>query len=165
MIDLKLLRRDPELVAKAIRDKGMDVDLDALLALDARQTALKRSTEEIREARNKLSQSMKSGAVDAAAVARSKALRDELATLEAELDTTAAAFEALYKKVPNIPTSDTPIGASESDNVVANVWGEPTRFAFPPATTSRSPATAAGSTRSAPRRSPARDSPTSAAIW
>jgi seryl-tRNA synthetase len=131
MIDLKLLRRNPELVAKAIRDKGMDVDLDALLLLDARQNALKRSTEEIREARNKLSHSMKSGAVDAEAVARSKALRDELAKLEAELETTVAAFETLYKKVPNIPTSDTPIGASESDNVVANVWGEPTKFAFP----------------------------------
>jgi seryl-tRNA synthetase len=39
---------------------------------------------------------------------------------------------AIYKKIPNIPTADTPVGLTEDENVVVRVWGEPTKFSFEP---------------------------------
>ena len=132
MIDLKVLRQQPDTVAAAIRNKGAAVNLDLVLELDRKHVRLITEVEQIREKRNALSAAMKSGVRDQALIDKSKALKESLTTLEAELKETSHRFLALYRKVPNIPTTDTPIGFSEEENVVVHSWGEPTRFDFAP---------------------------------
>src|SRR6516165_8787382 len=107
MIDLKILRSQPELVRQAIRNKGATVDLDLLLRLDGEQAVLQKKVEDMRAERNKLSAAMKTGKPEPAAIAKARAVREELTKLEAALDITKLEFLALYKKVPNLPTHDT----------------------------------------------------------
>lgn len=132
MIDLKILRSQPEVVKQAIQNKGATVDLDLLLKLDGEQLALQKKVEDMRAERNRLSAAMKTGRPDPAAIAEARALREELTKLEAALDVAKSKFLALYKQVPNLPTDDTPVGFSEEENLVVRVWGEPRAFAFPP---------------------------------
>lgn len=132
MIDLKVLRSQPELVERAIRNKGATVDVDQLLKLDREHSVLQRKVEEVRAERNRLSAAMKTGKPEAAAIAEARALREELAKLEVDLDAAKSEFAALFKKVPNLPTDDTPVGLSEDENLVVRIWGRLREFHFPP---------------------------------
>ncbi len=132
MIDIKILRSNPEIVAKAIADKCAKVDLDLAIRLDAERTELKKKVDDLRAERNRLSDMMKGGKPDPELIAKSKAIKEELVGLEERFEAVEAEFSALYKKIPNIPTADTPVGLSEDENVVVRAWGEPTRFAFEP---------------------------------
>lgn len=130
MIDLNLLRNDPNLVRAAIQNKHVTVDLDLLIDLDQKHVALLREVEDRRAERNRLAASMKGGKPDPAEVAKARALREELAVMETALAEKKREFTALYKKVPNIPTADTPIGHSEEENQVVRKWGSPRDFGF-----------------------------------
>ena len=110
MIDLKILRSQPELLKQAIRNKGAKVDLDLLFELDANQAALLRQVEEMRAERNRLAATMKAGRPDPTAIAAARALREELSRLEPALNVAKSEFLGVYKQVPNIPTDDTPSG-------------------------------------------------------
>ena len=132
MIDLNILRNNPSIVLAAIRNKSATVDLDLLIKLDQEHVGLLREVEEMRAERNRLASSMKGGKPDPAAIARARALREQLAKLEVALDEKKQAFIELYKKVPNIPTADTPIGHSEEENQVVHEWGNRRDFGFKP---------------------------------
>ncbi|MCA3394488.1 MAG: hypothetical protein INF85_02440, partial [Roseomonas sp.] len=132
MIDLNILRNQPSIVLAAIRNKSASVDLDLLIKLDQEHVSLLREVEEMRAERNRLASSMKGGKPDPSAIARARALREELAKLEVALDEKKQAFIELYKKVPNIPTADTPIGHSEEENQVVHEWGDRRDFGFKP---------------------------------
>ena len=130
MIDLKLLRNQPDLVRAAIRNKGASVDLDRVLELDREYVALLREIEKVRAERNRAAKSI-SGTPDETTIAAARALRERLAAMEAELAEKKETFLNAFKQVPNIPTPDTPIGHSEDDNQVVRQWGERRAFSFP----------------------------------
>ena len=132
MIDLKILRQNPGLVARTIANKAVRVDLDRAIALDAERSEMKKRSDDLRAERNRLSDSMGKGKPDPELIVKSKALKEELQALETDFEAVDAEFLELYKKIPNIPTDDTPIGLSEDENVVVRTWGEPTKFAFEP---------------------------------
>jgi seryl-tRNA synthetase len=131
LIDINLLRSNPELVRAAIRNKGEKVDLDLVLELDRQHVLLLRQVEEKRAERNKLAGLMK-GKPAPDMIANARALREQISTAEAELAAKRSEFLALFKKVPNIPTADSPVGHSEEENQVVRVWGNPRAFEFPP---------------------------------
>lgn len=132
MIDIKLIRDQKELVAKAIHDKCANVDLDLLIELDGKRVSSQQKLDELRAERNRVSSEMpKGGKPDPAILERAKALKEEIQTLEAEYNTIESEFLALYKKVPNIPTADTPVGLTEDENVVVKQWGTIRSFDFP----------------------------------
>ncbi|MFA6091286.1 MAG: serine--tRNA ligase, partial [Candidatus Gracilibacteria bacterium] len=60
-----------------------------------------------------------------------KLLKEQLQVLEVESENIEAEFLALYKKIPNIPTADTPVGLTEDENVIVRQWGTIPAFAFP----------------------------------
>lgn len=76
MIDIKILRTNPEIVRKALHDKGTKVDLDRAIELDARRLKLKQETDAIRTERNKLSDLMGKGKPDPALIEQSKTLKE-----------------------------------------------------------------------------------------
>lgn len=130
MIDLNILRNNPDLVRAAIRNKGSTVDLDVLLDLDRQHIALLHEVEGRRAERNRLSSFMKQGKLDPATIAQARTLREALAMIEAELAAKKLEFTTLFRRVPNIPTADTPIGYSEEENRVVREWGSPRDFRF-----------------------------------
>lgn len=132
MIDIKILRNQPELIKAAIQNKGSPVDLDLVIKLDREHVALQRQVQELRAERNRLSAAMKSGKPEPGMVADARRLRENLAKLETELDAAKTTFLTEFKKVPNIPTDDTPLGLSEEENQVVRIWGRPPDFNFTP---------------------------------
>jgi seryl-tRNA synthetase len=131
MIDIKILRSHPDRVRKAIHDKATKVDLDRIIELDSKRMSLKKQIDEIRTERNKLSDIMGKGKPEPTMIEQSKKLKEQAQILETELTTIEDEFLSLFKKVPNIPTEDTPVGLTEDENVVVRQWGTIPSFAFP----------------------------------
>lgn len=134
MIDIKALRADPEKYITAARLKRMDVDIQALLDVDAQLLEASRELQDIRTAQNaagkdiaRLKGDDKQQAIERMSQlkARAKELNDKVSELE-------PVFNELMLLVPQPPADDVPQGADDSENVQLRVEGEPPRFDFKP---------------------------------
>ena len=133
MIDRRLIREQPEVVRKALADRGSDFDLDRLVYLEARRRELL-SVESLRARKNELSKEigriMSSGGDADALRAQVAEISQQIEAMEAELSQVEAEFERLMLEVPNIPKPEVPIGPDASANVVLKTWGTPRQFDF-----------------------------------
>ena len=134
MLALDFIKANRADVERAIRDKGVEIDLDALLALDAEVRAAKTAIDRLRTERNAVSARFKDASPEEKAAlgkqardagARASAIEGELASKEAEL-------RALMLRLPGIPYEGAPVGPDESFNVVIRTEGAPPSFAFEP---------------------------------
>ena len=136
MLDLKLIRSDPERVKAALARRGAAEGVDEVLALDARRRELLPEIEGAQAERKTLSKEVgerKQRGEDAEELVRRvqglkqtiEAGRSELERVEQDLSRVAAAL-------PNLPDPDAPEGTSEEDAVVLREVGEPPRFDFEP---------------------------------
>ncbi len=134
MLDIEFIRKYPDKIRHAARVKGFDVDLDRLLAVDARRRELLRKINQARELLNKESKQIPtlSGAEREQAVARVRENKAELAAFETELASVGAEFDELMLLVPSVPAPEVPVGSSEEDNVEVDRWGEIPTFDFTP---------------------------------
>jgi seryl-tRNA synthetase len=134
MLDIRFIRENAGIVAEKSRQKGYDVNIDKLLAVDDNRRKLLAEIEKVRAERNELADTLKAGQPDAQSIERGKKLKEALGQLEAQLQPVENEFQMLLKAIPNIPADDVPVGASEEENVVAKEWGEKPRFDFAPKT-------------------------------
>lgn len=135
MIDIKILRSNPELVRDSITKRNLKVDLDAFLALDAERLAERQKMEEFQALRNRVSKEIPTiadAAEKQAKIAEMKSVGENIATIEASLAETEEAYNDMLYSIPNFLDPTTAIGADESGNTVESRFGEPTKFAFPP---------------------------------
>lgn len=136
MIDIKLIRENPDLVKDAVRKKNMKVDIDQVIAVDGKRRALETEFNELRSQQNKAGEKIaKAPKEEKTALsaemgkikARLKELDDEKAKIEAEL-------YQLMLLVPQIPDPAAPLGRSDQENVEIRRVGAPrkkTDFGFP----------------------------------
>jgi seryl-tRNA synthetase len=136
MLDLKLLRSDPERVKAALARRGAGGEVDELLALDARRRELLPTIETAQAERNaaskrigKIKQEGGDAAAEIAAVGR---LREAIDAGKEELEAIEEALRTLILAVPNIPDPDAPDGMVEEDAVVLREVGEIPSFDFEP---------------------------------
>ena len=134
MLDIKFIRDNAEAVQQNATHKNYSVDIAKLLKLDDQRRELSARADELRERRNANAAKMKgvTGKPDQAVIDEGKAIKVELAELEESLGLLELDVLRLQKAVPNMALSDVPVGASEDENVIAKVVGEPTVFAFEP---------------------------------
>ena len=134
MLGLDFVKANRETVEKAIRDKAVDLDLDALLALDSEVRAGKTEIESLRAERNAISaQFPKASPEEKTELGRkAKEAGARAGALEGELGEKEAALRALMLKLPGIPYEGAPVGPDESFNQVIRTVGEPPRFDFEP---------------------------------
>jgi len=134
MLDLKQIRENPEAVKRAIAEKRVSLDLDALLAADQAALALSRTLQELQEKRNGNAKLIpKATATERPElIADGRRIGDEIAALKPAIDAAEAALRDFLLLVPNLPADSAPRGVSEADNVVVKTVGEPTRFDFAP---------------------------------
>ncbi len=134
MIDIALLRNEPELVRENIRKKFQDHKLplvDEALALDSRRRALQQEGDTLRAARNTLSKQigalMKEKKTEEANAVRAQvtANADRLAAIEAETNEVSEKLKAVMMRIPNIISKDCPIGRDDSENVERKRFLEP----------------------------------------
>jgi seryl-tRNA synthetase len=132
MLDIKFIRENADLVQENARLKNYDVDITELLKLDGQRRELSQRVDELRERRNAIAASMKGGRPEQSAIDEGKQIKIELSEQEGYLTSLEADILALHKKVPNMAAADVPVGASEDENIVSKVVGEPTTFSFTP---------------------------------
>ena len=125
MIDIRLLRTDPDAVKAAIARRGEDTSgLDRVVELDARQRQLAEERDDVRNEVNTISKEVgglhRDGKADEAVElqAQSRELGAREEALSTEVDGLADEIREILLRVPNIPSDDTPEGLTEADNVV-----------------------------------------------
>lgn len=128
MLDIKFIRQNLDKVRKAIQNKNIELDLDKLLAIDARRRELIESSEALKAEQNKKSK----GSQAPAGLEELKMLKEKFKVMQHELGCVEIEFNQLMLQVPNIPSDDTPIGPNESGNKILRQWGEMPKFNFRP---------------------------------
>jgi seryl-tRNA synthetase len=137
VLDIKLIRNDPESVREALRRRGAHAEaaLDKLLELDHSRRELVVGVEERRGRRNVVSEEiaqLKRDKQDASGqIAAMRQVGDEIKELEAQLKEVENDLEQELLLVPNLPEPSAPEGGEE-DSVVLHTWGAPREFAFTP---------------------------------
>lgn len=131
MIDIKLLRLNPELFEKAVKDKQLTLDIAHVLEIDAKQQELSKIVQTNREERNLLTSGVK-GKPTEEQIAKGKELRDRLEKEEAALRAVEEELQEWLYKIPNPPATDVPVGHDESGNVEVKKVGEIPQFSFTP---------------------------------
>jgi seryl-tRNA synthetase len=137
MLDIALIRRDPERVRESARRRGGDPTfVDRVLELDAAYRRALTAVEALKAEKNGLTAAI-SRAADRAAAARE--LRPQIAALDARIDQAAseppvieAEIAVILGDVPNVLDASVPLGAGSEENVAVRTWGEPRRFDFTP---------------------------------
>lgn len=132
MLDLKLIRREPDLVREAARKKHVACDVDAILGLDEALRARGQRIDELRAEQNAAGKRVAAAPAEEkrALVAALGELKQELSGLEEQQDGQQAELDRLLLTVPNIPADEVPEGKSDEDNVELRRVGEPTAFDF-----------------------------------
>jgi len=134
MLDLKFIRENPEIVRKALEEKGGTLNLDELLTLDKQVLDLKRQTEALQAERNANAKAAGKSKPEerAALIEKGKAIGDQLAELEPQLRELDLKLKNLLYLTPTIPWEGAPVGPDDSFNVETRVHGTPHTFLFEP---------------------------------
>ncbi len=122
MIDIKLVRTDPEKIKELCRRRKASVDVDRLVAADVEVRRLTAEADTLRAERKRLR-----GPEDRE---RAAALKSRLAEVETSLAEVQAERDRLWALLPNLLAPDTPEGESDADNVELRTWGERPLFDF-----------------------------------
>jgi len=136
MLDIQLLRTQPELVAAGLARRGAAIDLAPFEALEAERKQVQTLTQELQQKRNTLSKQigmLKGKGEDVSAVmAEVAGLGDALKANEDKLAVLLAQLDAFVAQLPNLPHESVPAGRDETGNVEIARWGAPPVFDFAP---------------------------------
>jgi seryl-tRNA synthetase len=136
VIDPKLLRSDPEAVARNMARRGMVLDVEALRALEEKRKPWQIEADRLRSERNANAKAVgmaKGKGQDASAlIAKGEGLTEELAKAEQALTAVQEELEQWQMGLPNLLHDSVPDGADEKANVEVRRWGQPRTFDFKP---------------------------------
>jgi seryl-tRNA synthetase len=134
MLGIDFIKANREDVERAIRDKGVSLDVGEILALDTKIRALKTEIDQLRAERNAISARFKDAKPEEKAELgkTAKEAGARASALEEGLGREQEALRALMLLVPNIPYEGAPVGPDESFNTVIKTVREPPKFGFEP---------------------------------
>jgi seryl-tRNA synthetase len=129
MIDLSLLRDNPDIFITALKKKDPHFDVDQLLSLDKKLRSIRSEVENLRSQKNELAKKGRDG-ITPELRAQSAAITEQLKNLENELIDVEQAFQQLYLRCPNLPHDSVPEGTVQ-DNEVLRYNGTKPSYNFP----------------------------------
>jgi len=136
MIEINLLREQPELFRLSMRNRQMDpAPVEQILALDEQRRGLIQAVEALKAERNVVTKEigrMKDPVERQAKIESSRLLGDRIAALDEELRQVDDQLNGVLATIPNLPDARTPIGKDEHDNVVLRTVGEIPHYDFEP---------------------------------
>jgi seryl-tRNA synthetase len=133
MLDIRLIRENPELVRQGLGKRGNTFGLDSILEIDGRYRSLLRQTEELRAKHNEASKQLgKSKEKPPPLIAQMRQLGEQISSLQQQTKEAKANLDSLLLELPNIPHPSVPVGRGEGDNVVVRTWGKPRELSFKP---------------------------------
>ena len=136
MLDIKILRTEPEKVKAALKSRNSEIDVDAIIKLDEERRSVLFKVEQLKSKQNeeskKIPQLKKEGKDVSGIFEEMKKLSDEIKSLDAEVREYDEKVQMAMLTIPNIPDESVPIGDSDADNVEIRKHLEPRKFDFEP---------------------------------
>ncbi len=136
MLDIKLIREQPDLVKEGLRRRGEDpAAVDRVVELDARRRELIYQVEQLKAEKNAASKAIgkiKDPAERAQRIAELRSQPDQIPDLDRQAAEVETQLHRMMLELPNLPHPDVPVGASEHDNIVVRTEGQQRTFGFTP---------------------------------
>lgn len=136
MLDIKLIRNNPEVLKKALMKRKDNFDINQILSLDEKRRQILVEVEQLKNKQNSNSKMIpvykKEGKDVTELMEEMKSLSDKIKTLDIQVREVDEELNKLLLTIPNIPNSTVPDGDSDEDNVEIRKWGEPRKFNFEP---------------------------------
>ncbi|MFZ5591753.1 MAG: serine--tRNA ligase [Bacillota bacterium] len=136
MLDIKLVRANPEKVEQALQKRGAQIGLEEFLQLDEQRRQKLVLVEQLKNRRNTVSEEIgrlkRAGQEPVEMMQEMRQVSAQIKELDDELRGLEEQLQALLLTIPNIPHETVPTGKDENDNQEVRRWGEIPRFSFAP---------------------------------
>lgn len=136
MIDIKIIRENPEIVKEAVKNRGCKIDINEFLKIDARYRANLQEAEKLKHDRNVISDEIRklkvAGKSAASKIKEAKEIPDKIKKIDDDVKKLKEKMDEIILTIPNIPHKDVPVGADEKANKVVKTWGKIPKFSFKP---------------------------------
>ncbi len=134
MIDIEIIRQDPDLVQYSADNKKIKVDIKRFLQLDEKRKEYAKKVDDLRHARNVASKEIPKlqGEEKQTKIAENKKLKSDLEELEKQLNEILADYNKVLMTIPSIPLEGVPVGKDDDDNVEVRKVGDIVEFPFKP---------------------------------
>ncbi|HPT16258.1 MAG TPA: serine--tRNA ligase [Kiritimatiellia bacterium] len=136
MLDIKLIRDNPDFVRAGLKTRHSPVDVSAVLELDERRRAAITEVDRLKAARNEISKKigeLKKAGQDTTEIQRqTREMGEKISELDAQVRAIEEEQRKLVLAIPNLPHASVPAGEDALDNVVVREWGRKQTFDFPP---------------------------------
>lgn len=135
MLDIRFIRENLEEAEKRLKTRGSTVSLAGFRELDDKRRILLQETENLKALRNRVSDEIsrvKDKSQVQGQIIEMREVSQRIKVLDDDLKGVEEALELFMLTVPNIPSPETPLGASEADNKEIRRWGEIPQFSFLP---------------------------------
>jgi len=134
MLDPKIIREEPEIIRKMLKNRAIDFDFDGLVQCDKQRRELIIKTDELRKKRNDVSleiaQKKKAGQDSAPLLEMMKEVSKKLEEMEETQNKVELDYKKLALTIPNLIHESVPIGVDETANKEIKKWGEPPQLDF-----------------------------------
>ena len=136
MLDIKILRQNPEIIKEALKKRNSDLDITPAIELDKKRRELLVDVEQKKASQNeitkKIPQMKKNGENTDAIFKEMKELSNNIKELDDQVRQIDEELRNFMLRIPNIPNESCPIGADDTENVEQRRYSEPTKFDFEP---------------------------------
>ena len=123
MIDISLLRENPQIIEETLRKRNISLNLREIILLDEEKRKLQKEIDNLRHKKSILSKGQTEEA---------RRIKEEIKEREKEFKIKKEEFEKKFKLIPNIPLTDVPEGKSDKENIVLREVGKKPEFDFQP---------------------------------
>jgi len=136
MLDINLIREQPELVRKSLRDRQLGAEaVDDILALDEKRRRILTEVENLKAQRNMVSKEISAMKDPASRQEKIEAMRevgDKISLLDRQVVAVEDELKGIVASLPNIPDAHTPVGRDESENITLRAVGQLPEYDFEP---------------------------------
>ena len=136
MLDIKILRTEPERIREALKKRNNDLDITPAIELDVKRREILSEVEKKKAQQNEISKKipqMKKAGEDTTEIFKEmKALSDEIKVEDEKVREIDAQLRDYMLRIPNIPNETCPVGNDDADNVELRRNGTPREFTFEP---------------------------------
>lgn len=134
MLDIKVLRTEPERIKEALKNRNNDLDIEPAIELDKKRREILFTVEQMKAKQNEITKKIpamkKAGENTDAVFAEMKELSNEIKELDSKVASIDEELRSFMLRIPNIPNSSVPVGIDDSENVEVRRWGEPKKVDF-----------------------------------
>ena len=134
MLDIKVLRTEPEKIKEALRKRNNDLDITPAIDLDLKRRAILTDVEQKKAQQNEITKKIpamkKAGENTDAIFAEMKELSNEIKALDEQVREIDEELRNFMLRIPNMPNEKVPVGKDDSENVELRRWGTPREFDF-----------------------------------